>query len=382
MKMVLSYKINRLRRKILYRLFSQHGKTDLERLKKTMNRVLIIQLQYLGDSLIFTPVIRLLAERYPHIKIDLLASPTSYMVYRNNPFIDKIYTINGWYYKKGGVDIFEVMNTIREVRANRKQYDCCILDAAQTAFIFSFIAFMTRIKDRLGFCIGGNSFLNTYQIYSEYCPDTNLLAYNCKLAELLGVENGGDYAGVDLHYTLEHQKRVNELLGLELNSVKKIIGINPFTAKETTTWPIFRFRELIERIAHTFDVKIAVIGDKENQKYKDEFRFTEGGRVIDAIGLLELEEIAYLISKLDLFITLDTGPMHLCTQVRTKTICLVGGGDAGLWTYDYPGYHIIRHKIEECSPCVSINCRNKKHFKKCMDLITVEEVFEKVKETL
>ena len=104
-------------------------------------------------------------------------------------------------------------------------------------------------------------------------------------------------------------------------------------------------------------------------------------KVINLVGEATLAQVAYLTSLLDLFITLDTGPMHLCALNNTPTICLESGRTfEKQWTYDYPSFRCITHRVD-CSPChLFMHCSAVTH--KCMELISVGEVFSEAQRML
>ena len=68
-------------------------------------KILLIQLQNVGDSLVFTPTVKLLRKKFYHSRIDVLVNSRSFEVYKNNPHVDNILIDQGWNYgiKKSNV---------------------------------------------------------------------------------------------------------------------------------------------------------------------------------------------------------------------------------------------------------------------------------------
>jgi ADP-heptose:LPS heptosyltransferase len=90
-------------------------------------------------------------------------------------------------------------------------------------------------------------------------------------------------------------------------------------------------------------------------------------------GKTGLRELAALAALSDLFITTDTGPMHLAAAAGARVLALFG--PTAPWrTGPYgPGHIVVRTGID-CSPCFKRTCDDVR----CMRGITVEEVMQKI----
>ena len=99
-----------------------------------------------------------------------------------------------------------------------------------------------------------------------------------------------------------------------------------------------------------------------------------GVRVVDASGALDLPTLAALLARLDLFVTGDTGPMHLAAAVGTPVVALFGPSRPGRYGPRATLERVVRVDLP-CSPCGRVRlpperCRG--HVPDCMDGITVE----------
>lgn len=100
-------------------------------------------------------------------------------------------------------------------------------------------------------------------------------------------------------------------------------------------------------------------------------------QAVNLAGQTGLKELAYLYSKCQLLITTDTGPMHIAAAMGCPVVALFG--PTAPWrTGPYGrGHKVVRDDIE-CSPCFKKRCNHVS----CMKNITVDKVFETVKEKL
>ena len=92
---------------------------------------------------------------------------------------------------------------------------------------------------------------------------------------------------------------------------------------------------------------------------------------IDLTGMTTIGELAALLSRLQLFLCNDSGPMHIAAALGVKLIALYGPGNYVNWHPLSEGSKIsvIRHPVK-CGPCFAVNCSNPI----CMKLISTDEV--------
>ncbi len=180
----------------------------------------------------------------------------------------------------------------------------------------------------------------------------------------------------------EAEKKIDEIFsknGIEKN--KRLIVIHPGGGWISRRWFPERFAELIARLNKNINAQIILVGGKEGgaqEKGLNEGIIKKSGiQVLDLTGQLNLKELAALLKKADVFVANEAGPMHIANGLGVKSIAILGPTDPKRTGPFGERTTIIQHKIE-CQPCRERNCRSKK----CMDLVTVEEVFEEVNRKL
>jgi len=97
-------------------------------------------------------------------------------------------------------------------------------------------------------------------------------------------------------------------------------------------------------------------------------------------GKTSIEELISHIASLDLFITNDSGPMHLAAAFNIPTVAIFGPTDYSETNQWMNEHSIIVSKHLECAPCMKRTCPLKHH--NCMKLITHESVIKKITDIL
>jgi len=310
--------------------------------------ILIIRLSSLGDVILVSPVIKKLHDN--NYEVDLLIKKQYKDIFIYNPYIKNII------YLEDQKTIFHLIKTI----ARYKYYRIIDLhNNLRTFFIKIFFFFKTitykkyRLRRFLMVKFKINLLKHNYVI-KNYLNTLNLLNISLK-------DSDSDYK-----IFLKPCKKIK--------IKKNAIIIAPFARYYTKEWPYYN--ELIKALSKKHPVYI--VGEKREseraQKYHDR-------AVTNFCGQLNLNEIAYLISKSKLLITNDSGIMHLGAGTETPLISLFGCTTRELGFFPLKNnISIIENNTLNCRPC-DFHGRDicpKNHFK-CLKDISTEEVLKYAK---
>ena len=148
-------------------------------------------------------------------------------------------------------------------------------------------------------------------------------------------------------------------------------------------WPVDRFAKLAVKILSSSDVKIVLIGDAHDVPYVDGFMemVQRDPRIFNLAERLDIGMLTVLLEKARLFITNDSGPLHIAVSVGTATVSLFGPEIPERYGPVEREKHAVVYADTYCSPC--LNVYNQKAalchgMNECMHKITVEEVFDAV----
>jgi ADP-heptose:LPS heptosyltransferase len=191
------------------------------------------------------------------------------------------------------------------------------------------------------------------------------------------------------HYGEEAKERIISILeGARPKAGQKLVVINPNSGEMALQrrWPAERFQRLAQWLIEQKDALVVFIGSKEEAPYVEtisrETR-SEGNRVLDLSGRLNLGELSALLHLADLLVTNDSGPLHLAVLMGTPTVSLFGPESPQLYGPLGPNHRVL-YKGLYCSPCLSVyntketGCSDNK----CLKEISLEEVMAATEEIL
>lgn len=187
----------------------------------------------------------------------------------------------------------------------------------------------------------------------------------------LGDPRVHDVASWDLLLTGKERARAE-------NSLRRLQGA-PFLAvgigskKSVTDWGIENWMTLMPKLHRRFrEYALVFVGAKEDRPAIDEIADRWPGKFLNLGGDLSPRESAAVIERGDLFLGVDSGPMHLAASVGTPCVAIFSAHNVpGMWFPCGDGHEIIYHKTD-CFGCDLDTCTNQK--KKCILSISAEEV--------
>ncbi|MBC8495524.1 glycosyltransferase family 9 protein [archaeon] len=326
--------------------------------KFDVKSIAFVKLWAIGDSVTSLPLIKAIKEKYPKSNITVIAHKRNFTVYEHQSFIDEII-------------LFEEENLFKFLR----KFDL-VFDLEPYLNSSALLSWWIG-KFRIGFSNQARSIL--YNKTSLFSKSKHMVEMYMDLGRQVGIEKT-----ISKLEKLKVNKKEKEQVDIFLrkNGVKKndkLAGICTGAAESVRErmWPKERFAELADYLTNKNYVVIFT-GSPAESKLIEEVRSLMNTKSINSAGKISLTESFDLIEKCNIFISNDTGPMHVAAAQGCKTIGLFGPNTPVRWGPFGKGNVSIYHKIS-CSPCI-INekgimpiCINKE-FQKCMKLISVKEV--------
>jgi heptosyltransferase-2 len=210
-------------------------------------------------------------------------------------------------------------------------------------------------------------------------PSPHLIDYYLGLLEAEGLPAG--QRSVRLPVRPEASHFAKELFSRKISSQSgPLIGIHPGAAfGESKTWPIDSFARLSKRLALNLGARILILGGPAEVELADRVSAASGDAADSIAGEDTLETLPGILKGLDLFISGDTGPLHIAALVGTRTLSFFGPTDHRRTAPRGDRHRILRRDLD-CSPCFQRTCPLVHH--KCMKEILPEEVEEEVREIL
>ncbi len=330
--------------------------------------ILIRAANWVGDAIMTTPVIRAMRRNFPNARITVLAKPWVIPVHEHSPFIDAIMIYqNDGRHAKG----FGTLRLAKDMRAFH--FDLALL--MQNAFEAALITFLAGIPERLGYNTDARELLLSRPVKLDPAlKKGHLIDYYLGILEGAGLVTDG--RSLDLFITEQEKKQARELLAQHgIQPSDCLIGINPgATGGTAKQWFPERFAGVAQGLYETLGTKIIIFGGPGDGPLGDRIINQTGNACINLAGKTSLRLAFALIDTLDLFITNDSGLMHVAAALGISQIALIGSTDHIATAPSNPNSHIIRVPVP-CSPCMKPSCRFEHH--DCMNRITAEMVLEK-----
>ncbi len=294
-----------------------------------INRILIIRLAPLGETVLTTPVIRALRRHFQDAYIAYMVAPTREDLVSANPYLNEVLTYQT-----------SVPKLIYQM-ARRKFQMAVVL---QPTFRLVLHTFLAGIPFRVGFetNTGGKKLLNltvrnnTAQHETERYLDV-VRALDVEVAdnepEVFVDSAGSAWAN-------------NFLEDRKLNDDRHIIGLNPGAATTYRRWDAANFADLGDRLHTTYGAHIVITtGPREGELADQVMKLMSHSPVI--VNQATPMQLAALLQRCHLYISNDTGPMHLSTAVKTPTIALFGGSNLIQWAPPWNRHAVMART--ECS---------------------------------
>lgn len=317
------------------------------------------------------PALGAIRQAFPTASIAVVARPWVLDLYRREPFLDEVIPYTAPRGASGWGEKWRFARSLSE-----RNFDCAIL--LQNAFEAALLAWLARIPRRIGYARDGRGWLLTDPVpvpkageipHHERFYYLELLRRAGLISETPGV-NMIRLAGADAARAAGHARYA------ELGAPRPVIGVSPGAAYGgAKRWLPERFAESAAELVRRLGGTIAVFGAK------DEVRLCEtveaaarqwGAPVLQFGGRTSLAEFIELAAACEVFLSNDSGAMHIVSALGVPVVAVFGATDP-LGTGPV-GEHtrVIQEKVE-CAPCLLRECPVDH---RCMTRVTVEHVVD------
>ncbi len=372
--------------------------------QKDPKKILIRSTNWIGDAVMTTPAVHTIRRNFPDAEITMLAMPWVADIFRLSPDVDRILVYDKKELFPGKIKgVLKLANHLRQY-----QFDAAIL--LQNAFEAAFIVWMAGIPLRAGYKRDGRGLLLTHGVeLTRDIRSRHQVHYYQMLLAGLGLDLGPDTLRLPLSdeltgwargyieclqsqegqapFSSHEGKAAPELVAAaDKKSTIPIIGFNPGAAYgPAKRWPAEKFGQLAALIAHHHGESgclILVFGTKDDTEAAQaikEFSVRTPYHVIDMTAKTTLQQVMALIHCCHVFVTNDSGLMHVAAGLETPTIAIFGSTDH-IATGPFSERAVVIRKEMACSPCLQAECPQK-HLK-CLESISSQEIYGEVAKML
>ncbi len=323
------------------------------------DRFLIVSTTGLGDTLWGTPAIRALRQSYPEAYIGILTTALGKQILQDSPHLDEIFVVNE-------PPLFSLVKLFPTLIQRR---------------IATVLVFHISQRPLLPFCklIGAGRIIGTEKINKDLdflltdkleTQRIHEIERRLKIVEEAGATSTSKL--MEFFPSVEDHKKADDLLPKGV-----VIGLHPGAKDRFKQWSPSHFIALGRRLKEKFDCQIVVTGTPAEKVLVDSIVQSIEG----AVGIYEgvsIPTLAALLGKLSLYITNDTGPLHIACAANTPTIALFTPTDPVLCGPYFAPHVSVLQKKPTCFPCLKKKC----HDPFCMLQISPDEVYQKALQIL
>ena len=343
---------------------------------KDIKRVLVINLGGIGDFLISTPALRALKDHFPQAELYFLVAGRVAGLARDFPYAKKVFVFE---IERPWLHVLANIKNILELR--RSKIDLGInmrtLVSGSGAGKIKFIMQLISPRIKAGRDTAGRGYFFDIKIPESDVGEKYEMDYDIDVVKALGATVHD--RGVDLKIDPSSLQRAEQILrdgGIAGSDA--VIGIHP-GGKPSHRWPSDNFAQVLKRFHATTGCKFVITGSKDEVKLAGDIIAKSGVNALNLAGKLTIRELAAVLKRCDLYITNDTGSMHIAAIMDTPMVALFGPGY--VTRYDprnISSRAIVFYKKEQCSPCNRSVCPSMK----CMGSIPVDDVAQAAQKLL
>jgi heptosyltransferase-2 len=356
-------------------------------------RILLVQLDHLGDAVLTSPLLARLRTAYPEARIDVLASPSNRGVFEADPHVHRVHlAARSWFERDRGRWALgsAVWELGRSLRAARYDLGLDVRGDILTVLVLA----LAGIPRRVGWAMGGGGFLLTD--VADWIPGRHEVGSRLALLGRLGIVSD-EPARVAVHVTdrdrlqvarwlreawdeprpsrpssppargqqrNQGQRRPGTLTAVALPASGRddadwlhagrfgaeapLLAAHLGAGTAAKRWPPAHWKVLIARMLDD-GWRVVVIGGPED---------AEAARVLDPhprlrdwTGRMTVPQTTAFLERADLFVGADSGPSHLAACAGTPSVVLFSGTNrVGQWR-PWSRRSLVLHHDVPCRPC-------------------------------
>jgi heptosyltransferase-2 len=309
------------------------------------------------------PALRAIHHRFPAAEISVLARPWVADLYGRETWCSRVIPYTA---ARGMRDWRGKWRSAGELR--RERFDCAIL--FQNAFEAALVAWLARIPVRIGYDRDARGFLLTRPVP---VPKTGAHQryYYLELLYRAGIiGNVPDVPSIRLEGLDEATAAGRPLLG------GAAVGVSPGAAYGSAKrWIPERFADAAVRLARELHGGVAVFGSRDERELCEAVAAAVKRAGVDAknvAGDTTLRQFIDMAAACRVFLTNDSGAMHIASAVGVPTITVFGATDHIATGPTGDLARIVREPVE-CSPCLLRECPIDH---RCMTAVSADRVVE------
>ncbi|MBP2632298.1 MAG: rfaQ 1 [Firmicutes bacterium] len=332
---------------------------------ESTHKILVVSIAYMGDVVLSTPVTRSLKKQFPSATIDLLVQPLAKDAAKHNPYVDHVLVYEREHAHENKATLQNFIHLLQS-----KNYDLAL--SLNDDLICAMLTGLSGARYRIGYENDSQTKFFTHTIKAQ----KKILHQTEKQLQILK-PLGLIHQDSHIEFNISDNEMTNLYHKLDLTATESIVVLCPFSSHAHKNWTVDNWVSVIKHL--TKRIKCILIGSEKELSAIQSMNTKADNVALIAAGKLTLGESAALIKSAQLFITVDTGPMHIAQAFDTPVIALMGPTHSRVWGPRNRQDIVIRSLRCPCAPCWqlyknyhTVECLNHS----CMTQITATEVIK------
>jgi len=331
-------------------------------------RLLVVEVNWVGDVLFSTAAIRTLRKRYPESFIACLVHKRCSEVLTGNPNINELIILDEEKEHSGLLGKLRLIGILKS-----KKFDTAYF--FHRSFTRTVICFLSGIKNRIGYFTPKRKLFLTESLMPPEGEIHRAAHYLYIVTRT--IESDKEVLKSDFFIDENDNEYVDRVLrqeNIQLN--KKILVMHPAGNWTLKRWPKENFAQLADELIEKFDVVVVFSGSKKEQTLISDIIKIMRNKPIDLSGKTSLKQLGALFSKVDVVISADSGPLHIAVALNRPTIAIFGPTSINITgPLTERNIAVIKKDVDCDIPCYKLECIDNH----CMSQITAEDVLNCIK---
>lgn len=341
--------------------------------ERLMNkRILIFNVNWLGDVLFSTATIRNIRRNYPDSFLACVIPSRCYPILKDNAYLDEVIIFDEADRHRGIFEKFKFISLLK-----KKQFTTVFL--LHRSFSRALICRLAGIPERIGHYTKKRALLLTKNIMPPAVNALHRIDYYLDVIEKAGLRIEDRY--LDFFFKPEDDALVDNFY--RKNFIQKndfVVALNPGGNWLSKRWPLDYWARLADQLISESSAKVIITGSIADLPLAGKIKSAMKEAPLVGCGVFNIKQLGALAQRVDLFITADSGPLHIANAVGAKKIIAIFGPTALNITGPYPQGNVValQKNVGCLIPCYKVDCRNNR----CMQAVTPEDVLVEVKKII
>ncbi|MDD5255794.1 MAG: lipopolysaccharide heptosyltransferase II [Candidatus Omnitrophica bacterium] len=335
----------------------------------SQKRILVFNVNWLGDVLFSTAAIRNIRYNFPGSFIACVVPPRCYPVLKGNPHVDEILIFDEEERHKGALGQLGFVKALKD-----RKFDTVFL--FHRSFTRALICRLADIPERIGYHTKKRGFLMAKKILPPAPESLHRIDYYLNILTQSGLKV--EDRQLEFYVEDEDRRYIRQLLEQKgVSSKAPLVLVNPGGNWMPKRWPPEHWARLCDMLIEA-QAQVVIAGSLQDAPLAETIAGSMKEKPVILSGMMNLKQLGALCLDADCVITADSGPLHIAASLNAKKIIALFGPTSVSVTGPQPAKNaVILQKDTGCKiPCYQVHCKDNR----CMKAITPEEVFKAFKE--